>query len=172
MGGVAFTHAFAASPVCLPSRWSLHTGMTTMIDDEIGRLIAFLKESELLDNTLIIFTSDHGDYMGDHGMMTKSPALYDCLIRVPLIFYWKGKILNGVISKELTSQVDIMPTILDLINSPIPKQVQGQSYADLLTGKKAKKRIQKYAFAEYGIPGKPITRAQLENKYQISGKPN
>ena len=65
-------------------------GMGSMVDAEIGRLIKFFEENKLHKNTIIVFTSDHGDYQGDHGLYTKSPAMYDCLTRVPLIFSWKG----------------------------------------------------------------------------------
>src|SRR5690606_1304111 len=88
-------------------------GMISLIDAEIGRIIEFLEKNNMRENTLIIFTSDHGDYMGDHGMLTKSPAMYDCLVRVPLIFSWPGNIKQGQITNELVSSVDLMPTLLD-----------------------------------------------------------
>ncbi len=86
-------------------------GMVTLVDDEVKRITDFLQANHLAGNTIIIFTSDHGDYQGDHGMFTKSPALYDCLVRVPLIFSWPGTIAGNVRSDQLISQVDIMPTL-------------------------------------------------------------
>lgn len=138
-------------------------GMITMIDDEIGRIIKFLEDNNMRDNTLIIFTSDHGDYMGDHGLYTKSPALYDCLVRVPLIFNWPKVIEKQQIIDEPISVTDIMPTILDLVNVPIPKQVQGVSLTKELAGKKSN-NVRKYVFSEYGIPGKPISEKLVEEK--------
>ena len=90
--------------------------MVSLVDHEIGRLLDFLEDNDMKDNTLIVFTSDHGDYMGDHHMMTKSPAMYDCLTRVPLIFSWPGKIRSTIRTDELISNVDIMPTVLNHLN--------------------------------------------------------
>jgi len=137
-------------------------GMITMVDEEIGRLFGFLESNNMLDNTLIVFTSDHGDYMGDHGMVTKSPSMYDCLTRVPLIWLWKGHIKNNVVTDELISNVDVMPTILSLLGQNIPGQVQGKDYAGFLTGKAKNFVPRDYVFAEYGIPGQPMNRGKLE----------
>lgn len=137
-------------------------GMVTMIDGEVGRLINFLEQQNIKENTLIVFTSDHGDYMGDHGMMTKSPAMYDCLTRVPLIFSWKGVIRENVISDELISNVDIMPTLLSFIDAPIPNNVQGIDFSEYLKhGKQAGETYRDYVFSEYGLPGKPMNRQLL-----------
>jgi arylsulfatase A-like enzyme len=137
-------------------------GMVSLIDHEIGRLFDFLEENEMRDNTLIIFTSDHGDYQGDHHMLTKSPAMYDCLTRVPLIFSWPGKIRSNVTTDELISNVDIMPTILSLMGLEIPGQVRGISYHDFLTSRKHEHGPREYVYSEYGIPGKPYNRDKLE----------
>lgn len=135
-------------------------GMISMVDAEVGRLLNFLDKEKLRDETLIIFTSDHGDYMGDHGMVTKSPAMYDCLTRVSLIWNWNSVIQPGVITDELISAVDIMPTTLSLLDMDVPPQVQGLNFSDLLTGKNSRS-IRDYVFAEYGIPGKPLDRNRL-----------
>jgi arylsulfatase A-like enzyme len=137
-------------------------GMISFIDSEIGRILDYLDKNKLRDNTLIIFTADHGDYMGDHHMFTKSPAMYDCLVRVPLIFSWTGKIPSNIVTEELISNVDIMPTILTMLESDIPDQVQGISYAEFLTGDNFSKQLRSYVFSEYGIPGKPIDRIVLK----------
>ena len=134
-----------------------------MIDQEIGRLIQFLEESEMRENTIIVFTSDHGDYMGDHGLYTKSPAMYDCLVRVPLIFNYPGLVQANQVSDELVSCIDIMPTLLEMANVPVPEQVQGASLLDLLIGE-APSLERKYVYAEYGIPGKPILEAELKER--------
>ena len=135
-------------------------GMVSMIDDEIGRLISYLEENNLRENTLLIFTSDHGDYMGDHGMYTKSPSMYDCVTRVPLIWSWPGIINENSISDHLISSTDIMPTILDLANLDIPRQVQGYSITPLLDGS-SDQPVRDYVFSEYGIPGVPFTEEDI-----------
>ena len=138
-------------------------GMISMIDAEIGRLIRFLEENNLRDNTIIVFTSDHGDYMGDHGLYTKSPAMYDCLVRVPLIFNYPAQVKAGQITDELVSCVDIMPTLLEMIEIRVPEQVQGLSLLKVLKGESAKVD-RDYVFAEYGIPGKPILEEELQER--------
>ena len=138
-------------------------GMISLIDHEIGRLLDFLTENEMRDNTLIIFTSDHGDYQGDHHMITKSPAMYDCLTRVPLIFSWPGKIRSDVTTDALISNVDIMPTVLSLLGLEVPDQVQGISYHDFLTARKPGHGPRQFVYSEYGIPGKPFSRDKLED---------
>ncbi|MBD0401740.1 sulfatase [Flammeovirga sp. EKP202] len=130
-------------------------GMISMIDAEIGRLISFLKKENLYDNTIIIFTSDHGDYMGDHGLYTKSPAMYDCLVRVPLIITYPQKVGGNIISSELISNIDLMPTILDFVDIDIPSQVEGISFVDYLTDG-SEKHLRKNVIAEYGLPGNSI----------------
>ena len=137
-------------------------GMVSLVDHEIGRLLDFLEDNDLRDNTLIIFTSDHGDYLGDHHMITKSPSMYDCLTRVPLIFSWPGKIRSNIRTDELISNIDIMPTVLSLVGLEIPGQVQGISYREFLTARKSEHGPREYVFSEYGIPGKPVNRDVLE----------
>ncbi|WP_020529871.1 sulfatase family protein [Flexithrix dorotheae] len=137
-------------------------GMISMVDDEIGRLLSYLEKEGLKENTLIIFTSDHGDYMGDHHMVTKSPAMYDCLIRVPLIFNWEKNFPKKMVTDHLVSHVDIMPTILALLGAEVPEQVQGKSFADFLKGGEISSAEREYVYAEYGIPGKPIDEKSLQ----------
>ena len=136
-------------------------GMISMLDYEVGRVINFLKENNMYKNTIIVFTSDHGDYMGDHGLYTKSPALYDCLVHVNLIFSYPGQIQQNQTSDELVSCIDIMPTLLDFVDIPIPGQVQGISLKTLLKGESSKIN-REYIFAEYGIPGQPISEKELQ----------
>ncbi|MHC4873059.1 MAG: sulfatase family protein [Planctomycetota bacterium] len=88
-----------------------YLGCITLVDDMIGKVIDKLKELGLYDNTLIVFTSDHGDYMGDHYMQQKA-FFHDCSSRIPFFFtgpdVGKGKVVH-----ELVSQIDLLPTILD-----------------------------------------------------------
>lgn len=91
---------------------ALTYGSITMIDDAIGRVLAQLQASGLADNTVVIFTSDHGDYMGDHGLMLKLLLHYQGVIRVP--FIWQDPALSqtGTANSGLGSSIDISATIL------------------------------------------------------------
>jgi arylsulfatase len=137
----------------------------SQVDFEIGRILDFLEARGLLENTILLFSSDHGDYQGDHGMFTKSPALYDCLIRVPLICVWPGRWAAGVRSPELVSQVDLMPTLLSAAGISVPAGVQGLDLNPVLRHGKADTPLRDAVFAEYGIPGAPFNRERLERVY-------
>ncbi len=87
-------------------------GSISQIDYQVGNMIEILKEKGLYDKTLIIYTSDHGDYMGYHHMVGKQKYMYDPVIRVPLIIKYPDQEDCGKISEELFSIIDIAPTIL------------------------------------------------------------
>lgn len=91
---------------------ALTYGMITMIDDAIGRVLAQLETLGLADNTIVIFTSDHGDYMGDHGLMLKLLLHYQGIIRVPFIWHDPSQPSGGVTDDGLASSIDISATIL------------------------------------------------------------
>lgn len=116
---------------------ALTYGMITMIDDAIGRVLKCLDDLGLAEDTIVIFTSDHGDYMGDHGIMLKLLLHYQGTIRVPFIWHDPVSPGNGHVDPGLASSIDIAPTILaragiqpfngiqgrDLYSSPPPEAV-------------------------------------------------
>jgi len=91
---------------------ALTYGMITMIDDAIGRVLARLDALNLRENTIVIFTSDHGDYMGDHGLMLKLLLHYQGLIKVPFIWNEKGSTADTAVVKDLSSSIDISASVL------------------------------------------------------------
>jgi arylsulfatase A-like enzyme len=91
---------------------SLTYGMITMIDDAIGRVLKQLETLGVADNTIVIFTSDHGDYMGDHGLMLKLLLHSQGLIRVPFLWFDPTQPKDASVSPELASSIDIASTIL------------------------------------------------------------
>lgn len=142
----------------------VYYGQVSFIDAEVGRVIEFLERSGLGRTTLVIFTSDHGDYMGDHGMFTKSPALYDCLVRVPFIVHWPGHIDAGRVDSRFVSLVDILPTCADAAGARIPAEVQGFSLLPMLADGGQGDPVRLGAFSEYGVPGKPYNPARLRKE--------
>lgn len=104
--------------------------MITEIDDAVSRLIALLREKNLYDNTMIIFTSDHGEYMGFHHMMLKCNHLYDPLARIPLLVKYPQHIHLPQNDTRLTENIDIAPTVLDVCGLPVPDTMQGRSLFD------------------------------------------
>ena len=91
---------------------ALSYGMISMVDDGIGRILQTLAEVGQLDNTVVIFTSDHGDFMGDHGLMLKSTLHYQGLVRVPFIWSEPGLPQPGVATAALHSTLDVARSVL------------------------------------------------------------
>ena len=107
-------------------------GLCSMVDTQIGKIIDALEANNIMDNTIIVFTSDHGDMMGSHGLVAKC-TMYEEAVRVPLLVKLPdqkhAKQINGAIS-----QIDIVPTLLDMLNCVIPERLQGVSRANVMNG--------------------------------------
>jgi arylsulfatase A-like enzyme len=122
--------------------------MVTECDLAIGWLVEQLRINQMLDDTLLVFSSDHGDFAGDHSITHKSSACYDEVMRVPLVLHWP----NGLGTKRrdvdgLIEMVDLLPTLLGLSGSHIPKVMEGVSYADsLLDGQEIAGRDDVFAY--------------------------
>lgn len=114
---------------------SVYYGILRMIDDQVIRLIDHLKDENIYDNTIIIFLSDHGDYVGEYGLIKKGVGLSDVLSRIPMIWYGPGIKANQQASPAHVSIVDIFPTLCEIVGEEIPLGVQGRSLCNLLQGK-------------------------------------
>ncbi len=106
------------------------------IDDMVGRVIDVLKRKGILDNTIVIFTSDHGDFMGEHRMVRKGMCHYDALLHVPNIWYAPGFIENRFRVKNLAQSVDFLPTIADFLGVNLSGSLPGRSLKPFLQGDK------------------------------------
>lgn len=109
---------------------ALTFGMISMIDDAVGEIIRTLEETGLRENTVILFTSDHGDFLGDHSLLLKGPLHLNGLIRVPLILNDPMQGRRRSISTHLCSSLDISATILDRCNVQPYNGIQGRSLLD------------------------------------------
>ena len=124
---------YAVTPREAQEAIALTYGMISMIDDYIGNIMTTLDRLELSDNTLIIFTSDHGDYMGDHGLMLKGPIHLHGMLRVP--FIWSDPFVTTPESiQSLASTIDIAPTVLDRAGIKPYYGIQGSSLSESLDG--------------------------------------
>ena len=97
-------------------RRALYDGEISYLDVRIGELLEYLRESNILDETLLIITSDHGENFGEHGLMDHMFCVYDTLIHVPLIIRYPGVFEGGQRVNDLVQLIDIYPTILDLLD--------------------------------------------------------
>ncbi len=112
----------------------VYYAMTTNLDWNFGRLISSIEDAGIIDDTIIIFTSDHGEMFGSHGRMKKN-IFYEESIRVPFLIQWRNKLSSGLKLDTLLSTVDIMPTILGLVDVEIPKEVEGTDLSLVLKRK-------------------------------------
>ncbi|HEY0308066.1 MAG TPA: sulfatase-like hydrolase/transferase [Acidobacteriaceae bacterium] len=118
--------------------------MIEQVDVEVGRMMKTLEELDMVDDTIVIYMSDHGDMLGDHGIYEKGPYFYDCLTRVPLIIRWPGKYKAGLKVDALVELIDIAPTLMDATGLTTPAGMQGRSLTPLLTGSSAEHRESVY----------------------------
>ena len=132
-------------------------GMLRFIDDGLGQIVNALRELGLRENTVVVFCSDHGDFMGEHGMQCKGGVFYDCLTRVPLIVSWPGQVPAGVVDDSMVSLVDVVPTLLALQGLEVPRSMHGRGLPTV-TGALPRDAV----FSEYGAGGPPFRLADLE----------
>ncbi len=109
-------------------------GMVRLIDDNIAEILRTLTELDLIDNTIIVFTSDHGDLCYEHGRLNKGIA-YEGSAKIPMIIAAPGIIPAGTQVDQALGTVDFTPTILSLLGKPVPEQVEGRDASSLLKGK-------------------------------------
>lgn len=119
-----------------------------MIDDQIGRLLDALEATGRAQETIVLFTADHGDMCGEHGMVWKSTdAFYEGVARVPLIIRYPRRARGGRLDVAC-NLVDVMPTLLELTGHPIPAHVEGTSLAPYLRGERSPQQAPAYSFCE------------------------
>jgi arylsulfatase A-like enzyme/Tfp pilus assembly protein PilF len=115
-----------------------YDGEVAYADSVLGKVFAKLKEWQLYRNTLIIVTSDHGEGLGEHKERDHGFFIYESTLRVPLIFFWEGNIPRGKRVKVPVRLIDIMPTVLDLLDVPLTTTIDGKSFSSLILGKEGK----------------------------------
>ena len=108
------------------------------VDDNIGRLLAYLDETGLAENTIVVYTADQGFYLGDHGWYDKR-FMYEESLRMPFVIRYPESIEPGQRVKEMTLNVDFAPTLLEMAGVEIPKEMQGESFVPLINGQGAKR---------------------------------
>ncbi|MFT7632604.1 MAG: arylsulfatase, partial [Mariniblastus sp.] len=123
--------------------------MIAQIDDQFARILESLENTGQRENTVILFTSDHGESLGDHGLMRKGARFYEGLIRVPLIFSWPARFQQGLESPALVELLDMSHTLLELAGVDVPEYFQGQSLLPILEGIDSPERLRKFVRSEY-----------------------
>ncbi|HEV2125730.1 MAG TPA: sulfatase-like hydrolase/transferase, partial [Chloroflexota bacterium] len=152
-----------ASEAELRRATAMYYAQVAFADDCLGRVLDTLDRTGKREETIVVFTSDHGDYAGEHRMMTKSGAMYDCLTRVPLVVSWPETLSAGQVREELVSTVDVLPTLLQLAGVPAPPALTpGVFQARALPGLGIEGGVPRDAvFSEYGAGGPLLTPERL-----------
>ncbi len=127
------------------------------VDENIGRMLDALESEGLADNTVVIYSSDQGFYLGEHGWFDKR-WMYEESLRTPLIVRWPGVVMPGVENNDIVSNLDFAQTFLDIAGAQLPDDMQGASLVPLLKGATPKdwRRTFYYHYYESGGHGVPI----------------
>ena len=123
--GVHGLHSHLVDEKQLRRDMAIYYGMVSFMDAHIGRILDALDERGLSDNTLVVFSSDHGHFLGQHGLTAKGPFHYEDGIKVPFLVRWPEQVLAGAHNEALQSLVDLAPTFLSAAELPIPGRMQG-----------------------------------------------
>jgi arylsulfatase A-like enzyme len=141
------------------------------VDESVGQMLNYLDESGLSANTMLIYTSDQGFYLGENGWFDKR-FMYDVSMQTPLLVKWKGKIKPGSVNTSLVQTIDFAPTMLDVAGAKVPGWMQGLSLNSILTGKQNQLprkelyyRYYEYPIDHYVIPHMGIREQQYKLIY-------
>ena len=155
---------------------SNYLGMLRLIDDQLRRLVDGIRERGLLDDTFIIFMSDHGEFVGDYGIIRKGVGVAELLAHIPLVMFGHGVKERGVDEKDFVNIIDIFPTICDMIGAEIPFGVQGKSLLPILEGKPYPEKDFEIGYSESGFGGlywtaddalDPVSEGATRNYHQF-----
>lgn len=146
---------------------AIYYGMVSFLDQQVGRMLDLLEERGILENTLIVFTTDHGHFIGHHGLIAKGPFHYEDLIRVPFIAAWPSQIPAGGVSQELQSLVDLTPTFLQAAGIQASHDLQGVSLLDEWTGQRETTRDFVLCENRHN-PVMPHAVTYVETRYKIT----
>lgn len=136
----------------LRARSNYH-GMLRLIDDQLKRFMEGLEERGFSENTIVIFVSDHGDFVGEYGLIRKGPDLPEVLTRIPMVWKGPGIQRQGIQGSACVSLVDVFPTLCDILGLEMPFGVQGKSIRPLLENRDIPQREYQCAYSESGFGG-------------------
>lgn len=127
------------------------------VDDSVGRVLEYLDRNGLAKNTMVIYTSDQGFFLGDHGLFDKR-FMYEPSLRMPFLVRWPAGIKPGTVSEAMGLNVDFAPTFLDVAGLPVPADMQGRSLLPVLRGKPPADWRTSMYYRYYHDPGDHNTR--------------
>ncbi|HUS90434.1 MAG TPA: sulfatase-like hydrolase/transferase [Phycisphaerae bacterium] len=137
----------------VPRARANYCGMLRLIDDQVRRFVEFLDARGLREETILVFVSDHGDFVGEYGLVRKGPEMPECLMRIPMLWTGPGIVGNERPHEAHVSLVDVFPTICEAVGAPLPAGVQGRSLWPLLTGGEYPRAEFESVYGEQGMGG-------------------
>ncbi len=140
-------------------------GMVKCVDDNVGKILARLRQADLLKRTIVLFTSDHGDLCGEHGRHNKGVP-YEASARIPFVLYCPGKVKGGTVVRQALGCVDFLPTILALMGVETAGKEEGRDASALFAGK-APADWKDIAFFRGTSSGKPNWLAAATARYKL-----
>jgi len=147
----------------LPRARANYFGMLRLIDDQVRRLVEWLQSEALWENTLLVFVADHGDFVGEYGLMRKGPEMPEVLMRIPLFFVGPDIVSESDPNPAFVSIVHVMPTLCDSLGIKLPRGVQGRSLWPLLTGQDYPAEEFQSIYGEQGFGGLHYTEDDNPN---------
>ncbi|MEK9986588.1 MAG: sulfatase, partial [Opitutae bacterium] len=138
------------------------------VDENIGRMLDYLDENGLSKNTVVIYSSDQGFWLGEHGWFDKR-WMYEESLHTPLLVRWTGRTKPGSTNTDLVSNLDFAQTFLDIAGAPQPKDMQGRSLLPILHGKTPEdwRKTHYYHYYEAGGHGVPIHFGVTDGRYKL-----
>lgn len=137
-----------------------YLGNVSHVDHAVGQLLDWLEKTKLDESTIVVYLSDHGDYVCEQGIMEKAPGICaDAITRVPFIWSWKGRFKSGHVATELVELVDMPNTLCALAELETPNTADGKDISPLLQGKRAE--LHRIAVTEF-----PLSRSVRKGQYR------
>jgi arylsulfatase A-like enzyme len=135
-----------------------YSGTVAAVDEGVGEILDYLAESGLSDNTIVVYTSDQGFYLGEHGWFDKR-FIYEESLRTPLLIQLPGRMAAGEARQAMVQNIDLAPTMLDYAGLPIPAEIQGRSLRAVAEGRPVSDWRNSIFYHYYEFPGFHAVRA-------------
>ena len=135
-------HAHRQDEAALRRDMAVYYGMVSLLDQQVGRILATLDRLGIAANTLVVFSTDHGHFLGQHGLVAKGPFHYEDMLRVPFIVRQPGVVPAGRVSESLQALIDLPESFLAAAGAPVPGAMQGVNQLPVWSGQQAAARAE------------------------------
>ena len=146
---------------------AVYYGMISFMDRQIGRILDALDRLGIAENTLVVFTTDHGHFLGQHGLVAKGAFHYEDLLRVPFVVRCPGRVPAGTTSGSLQALIDLSPTFLTAAGIEVPGLMQGVSQWDVWRGRSERARVHVIVENRHQ-PSAVHLRTYVEDRYKLT----